>query len=62
LLAQNPFWPKIILDYVVQPGGELRNYKDIPTGPIPDDLARQLKRSYYTAISYTDAQPSKAPD
>jgi len=31
-------------------------------GAIPDDLARQLKRSYYAAISYMDAQLGKAPD
>jgi hypothetical protein len=33
-------------EYAVQPGGELRNDKDIPTGPMPDNLARQLKRGY----------------
>lgn len=38
------------------PGAELRNYDGIPAGPIPDDLARQLKHGYYASISYMDAQ------
>ena len=55
-LAPNPFRPKGAPSYAVLPGGELRSYKDIPKGPIPDDLARQLKHGYFAAISYMDAQ------
>ncbi|HEY6167720.1 MAG TPA: sulfatase [Verrucomicrobiae bacterium] len=55
-LAPNPFKPKGAPDYAVPPGGELRTYHAIPAGPIPDDLARQLKHGYYAAISYMDAQ------
>ena len=31
-------------------------------GPIPDDLARQLKHGYYAAVSYMDAQIGKVLD
>ncbi|MSU48766.1 MAG: DUF4976 domain-containing protein [Opitutus sp.] len=61
-LAPNKFRPKDAPEYAVQPGGELRNYKDIPDGSIPDDLARQLKHGYYAAISYMDAQVGKLLD
>lgn len=61
-LAPNPFAPKYAPSYAVQPGGELRNYYGIPSGPIPDDLARQLKHGYYAAISYMDAQLGKVLD
>ena len=56
-LAPNPFPPKGAPTYAVElTGGELRTYAGIPAvGPIPDDLARQLKHGYYAAISYTDA-------
>jgi choline-sulfatase len=55
-LAANPFPPKDAPPYTVVTGGELRTYYGIPSGPIPDDLARQLKHGYYAAISYMDAQ------
>jgi arylsulfatase A-like enzyme len=61
-LAPNRFRPKDAPEYAVLPGGELRNYHGIPEGPIPDDLARQLKHGYYAAISYTDAQVGKLLD
>jgi iduronate 2-sulfatase len=61
-LASNPFRPKDAPDYAVLPGGELRAYQDIPAGPIPDELARQLKHGYYAAISYMDAQLGKVLD
>jgi hypothetical protein len=50
------------MEYAVQPDGELGDYIDIPRGPIPNDLARQLNRGYYAAISYMDAQLGKATD
>ncbi len=61
-LASNPFRAKDSPEFAVLPGGELRNYRDIPQGPIPDDLARQLKHGYYAAISYTDAQIGRLLD
>ena len=61
-LAPNPYRPKDAPDYAIQPGGELRSYRDIPEGHIPDDLARQLKHGYYAAISYMDAQVGKLLD
>jgi arylsulfatase A-like enzyme len=61
-LAPNKYRPKDAPDYAILPGGELRNYKDIPETSIPDDLARQLKHGYYAAISYMDAQVGKVLD
>lgn len=61
-LAPNPFRAKDAPEYAVQPGGELRNYQGIPQGPIPDEMARQLKHGYYAAISYMDAQLGKVLD
>jgi arylsulfatase A-like enzyme len=55
-LAPNKFRATDAPDYAVLPGAELRNYDGIPAGPIPDDLARQLKHGYYASISYMDAQ------
>lgn len=61
-LAQNPFKPADAPDYAVLPGGEMRAYQGIPAGPIPDDLARQLKHGYYASISYMDAQLGRVLD
>lgn len=61
-LASNPFHPKGAPEYAIMPGGELRSYHGIPKGSIPDDLARQLKRGYYAAISYMDAQLGRVLD
>ena len=61
-LAPNPFPPTDAPDYAVVTGGELRAYHGIPAGPIPDDLARQLKHGYYAAISYMDAQVGRLLD
>ena len=61
-LAPNKFRPKDAPDYAILPGGELRAYRGIPGGSIPDDLARQLKHGYYAAISYMDAQLGRVLD
>ncbi len=58
-LAPNPFRQIEAPDYAVKTAGELRKYREIPEGHIPDDLARQLKHGYYAAVSYTDAQVGK---
>jgi arylsulfatase A-like enzyme len=61
-LAPNSFRPKDAPEYAILPGGELRNYHGIPSGSIPDNLARQLKHGYFAAISYTDAQVGRVLD
>ncbi len=61
-LASNPYPPKDAPAYAVLSGGELRSYHGIPTGPILDDQARQLKHGYYAAISYMDAQVGRVLD
>jgi iduronate 2-sulfatase len=62
-LAANPFPPKNAPGYAVTSGGELRTYRGTPaSGPVPDDLARQLKHGYYAAISYMDAQVGRVLD
>ncbi|HUR59112.1 MAG TPA: sulfatase, partial [Opitutaceae bacterium] len=61
-LAPNKYRPKDAPEYAIQAGGEMRAYHGIPAGPIPDDLARQLKHGYYAAISYMDAQVGKVLD
>jgi iduronate 2-sulfatase len=57
-LAPNPFLPKGAPRYAINPNdGEMRAYKGVPPeGPIPPDLARQLKHAYFAGISYSDAQ------
>ncbi|MFO0948412.1 MAG: sulfatase [Planctomycetota bacterium] len=61
-LATNRFPPKGAPSYAILPGGELRSYRGIPNGSIPDDLSRQLKHGYYAAISYMDAQLGRVLD
>jgi arylsulfatase A-like enzyme len=62
-LAPNPFPARGAPEYAVTSGGELRAYHGIPaSGPIPDELARQLKHGYYAAISYMDAQVGRVLD
>lgn len=56
-LASNPFPPKDVFPKALIDWAELRTYSGIPkTGPIPDEMARELRRGYYAATSYTDAQ------
>jgi arylsulfatase A-like enzyme len=62
-LAPNPFHPKDAPEYALTNSSELRNYVGMPAdGPIPDNLARQLKHGYYASVSYTDAQIGKVLD
>jgi arylsulfatase A-like enzyme len=61
-LAPNPYPPRGAPDYAIGPGGELRSYHGVPSGPIPDDQARTLKHAYYASISYMDAQLGKVLD
>ncbi len=62
-LAPNPFRPKGAPDYALTTSNELRNYVGMPAeGPIPDNVARQLKHGYHAAVSYTDAQIGRVLD
>lgn len=61
-LAPNPSRPHGAPAYAILDGAELRSYTGIPDGPIPEDLARQLKHGYYAAISYMDAQLGRVLD
>jgi iduronate 2-sulfatase len=62
-LATNPYHPEDSPEYALTNSGELRNYTNMPAeGPIPDNLARQLKHGYYAAVSYMDAQVGKVLD
>jgi arylsulfatase A-like enzyme len=37
--------------------GELRNYAEVPkTGPVSDEMAKELIHGYYACVSYMDAQ------
>lgn len=59
-LAPNPFRPKDAPDLAFANWGELRQYKGIPKkGSMPDKEALELRRAYYAAVSYTDAQIGK---
>ncbi len=44
--------------YAGNNSGELRGYTNVPDGqePITDELSRELKRAYYAATTYMDAQ------
>ena len=54
---EHPQAPRDAPYYALHQSEELRGYTDIPAeGPIPDELARDLKRAYYASISYADAQ------
>ncbi len=56
-LADNPFPPKDVPKIALINWGELRAYFDIPKkGPLSDAKALELRRAYYAATSYVDAQ------
>ena len=59
-LADNPHPPNDSGPYALAHWGELRGYKGMPKkGDMPDKEARELRRGYYAAASYTDAQIGK---
>lgn len=56
-VAPNPLAPRDAPAIAMHGWGELRQYPDIPrTGPLSDEQARALRRGYFAAISYVDAQ------
>jgi len=56
-LADNPYPPRDCPEIAMHRWPELRNYKGMPKkGDLSDKQARELRRGYYAATSYTDAQ------
>ena len=60
--ADNDTLPEGAPEFAGHTNGELRNYPNIPAGPISPELARELRHGYYAAISYMDAQVGKVLD
>jgi len=61
-LAANPFRPNDAPPYAVTDFGELRNYYGVPSGPVPDELARKLIHAYRAASAFTDANVGRVLD
>ncbi|NQV31504.1 MAG: sulfatase, partial [Phycisphaeraceae bacterium] len=62
-LADNAYAPKGAPDFALTQWGELRKYHDIPEkGPLTLGQALNMKRGYFAAISYVDAQIGKLLD
>ncbi len=62
-LPTNDFLPKDAPEYAGTTWGELRSYRDVPaSGPVSDDMARNLIHGYYASISFTDAQVGRLLD
>ncbi len=59
-LAPNPYLPKGAPEFASNDASEVRRYKDVPkTGPLSDELSRNLIHSYLASVSYMDAQVGK---
>jgi arylsulfatase A-like enzyme len=62
-LSDNPLVPKGAPKETLTDWGELRGYVGMPkSGPMPEDLARQLIHGYYASVSYVDAMIGKVLD
>ena len=63
-LSPNPNAPADVPPIALHDFGELRQYQGIPKGkgPLPDQQARDLRRAYYAATSYVDAQIGRVID
>lgn len=62
-LADNPFPPRQVPACAMYNWNDLRHYYGVPkVGPMPDDLARELKRAYYACVTYVDAQIGRMID
>jgi iduronate 2-sulfatase len=56
-LAANPSPPHDVPAIAMHNSAELRQYLDVPkSGPIAEEQARALRRGYFAATSYVDAQ------
>lgn len=56
-LAEHPNTPFNAPEkYAVHPWRYVRSFKDMPEeGPMPDELAREIKHAYYACVSYVDS-------
>ncbi|NXO43023.1 IDS sulfatase, partial [Locustella ochotensis] len=62
-LAPDPWVPKKLPPVAYNPWMDIRQRDDVkalnvsfPYGPLPDDFQRQIRQSYYAAVSYLDVQ------
>ncbi|XP_053846445.1 iduronate 2-sulfatase isoform X3 [Vidua macroura] len=62
-LAPDPWVPKKLPSVAYNPWMDIRQRDDVealnvsfPYGPLPDDFQRQIRQSYYAAVSYLDVQ------
>jgi arylsulfatase A-like enzyme len=61
--AENPFAPKDAPKHALSGFGELRAYEGMPKqGGVTAQQARELKHTYYAAVSYIDAQIGRLLD
>ncbi|MEX2606629.1 MAG: sulfatase [Kiritimatiellia bacterium] len=61
-LAEVRELPATAPDLAFQNSWELRTYSDIPDGPLPEDLQRELIHGYYACVSYIDTQVGRLLD
>ncbi|XP_053931594.1 iduronate 2-sulfatase isoform X2 [Cuculus canorus] len=62
-LAPDPWVPEKLPSVAYNPWMDIRQRDDVkalnvsfPYGPLPDDFQRQIRQSYYAAVSYLDTQ------
>ncbi|XP_009899825.2 iduronate 2-sulfatase [Dryobates pubescens] len=62
-LAPDPWVPEKLPSVAYNPWTDIRQRDDVqalnvsfPYGPLPDDFQRQIRQSYYAAVSYLDVQ------
>ncbi|XP_010171947.1 iduronate 2-sulfatase [Antrostomus carolinensis] len=62
-LAPDPWVPEKLPSVAYNPWTDIRQRDDVealnvsfPYGPLPDDFQRQIRQSYYAAVSYLDTQ------
>ncbi|XP_065499535.1 iduronate 2-sulfatase isoform X2 [Caloenas nicobarica] len=62
-LAPDPWVPEKLPSVAYNPWTDIRQRDDVkalnvsfPYGPLPDDFQRQIRQSYYAAVSYLDMQ------
>lgn len=62
-LPANPYPPKNVPKFSLTTSGELRTYAGTPkSGPVSDEDTLALRKAYYAAASYTDAQIGRVLD
>lgn len=54
-LAANPFSPKDVPQCAMYNWNDMRHYYGVPkVGPMPEEMARDLKHAYYACVTYVD--------